>query len=617
MVLFLARVFIQIALDKRRENQPSFGGVSLIAFPLFEGQIHEVHRTSLARGAKERTTSTLVSTEIDMADMRPTGPKDSTQKPSEFVPPLHDSAVNNLKLEPEHESVTSPASGNRFHDMDSLRAAMMLLGLVFHVAWFFLPHDLWQPISDSQGSIGFLYFFSWVHQFRMQVFILIAGFFSCLLIRKRGNLPFVQNRFVRIVIPFVLSMLTLWPLIMFQYLRGGLISGRIISDEPLTTQYWNTLSTVDWLKEWPAHLWFLECLILMYAISFCLKLAFDYVLDRGNKVRSALTQITLRLTRSHWGPFLLAAPVSVCMAYDLTWFGIETGPLMPLWAGIVAYWIFFAVGWCLYTAPQTIEVFVRRWPTYLLTGSILSFALCGYYDHLANRGRLSWSYPSIGEFEVDYPVLRTSLLEAAKSPKDSNVYGVIWNSLDPTYQDFLRDLKDPTSDQLVGFAAELTNITVLSSEFVPRLNGTSPTEAVDTVANRELLAELTGGAVAPRWTCPLWIRATYFYMYGLATWLMTFAMLGLFRQFFSNPSPTIRYLADSSFWLYLIHLPLQFELSMYLAPWEANGLLKFAIYNVLTFAISLPTYHYLVRPTWIGVLLNGRRYPIRQNPVSA
>ena len=39
----------------------------------------------------------------------------------------------------------------------------------------------------------------------------------------------------------------------------------------------------------------------MYAISFCLKLAFDYVLDRGNKVRSALTQITLRLTRSHWG----------------------------------------------------------------------------------------------------------------------------------------------------------------------------------------------------------------------------------------------------------------------------------------------------------------------------
>ena len=98
---------------------------------------------------------------------------------------------------------------------------------------------------------------------------------------------------------------------------------------------------------------------------------------------------------------------------------------------------------------------------------------------------------------------------------------------------------------------------------------------------------------------------------------MTFAMLGLFRQFFSNPSPTIRYLADSSFWLYLIHLPLQFELSIYLAPWEANGLLKFAIYNVLTFAISLPTYHYLVRPTWIGVLLNGRRYPIRQNPVSA
>ncbi len=556
-----------------------------------------------------------------MADVIPTAQQLPDQPGSESVstPP----GPHNVDLVSDKRQTVAkaPESGIRFHDMDSLRAAMMLLGLVFHAAWFFQPIYFGNTLSDSQGSTGFLYFFAWVHQFRMHVFFLIAGFFACLLVQKRGHLNFAKNRFVRVVIPLLLSMLTIWPLMKFQYVRGGLVSGRILSDEPLTTQYWTVLTTVDWPNEWIVHLWFLECLILIYAIALGLRLAFDYVIDRGNRIRPILEKLTNRLTRSHWGPVLLAVPVALCMAYDLTWFGIDSGPLKPLWAGVFAYWIFFAVGWCLFAAPQIIDVFVRRWPAYLIIGSILSLALCGYFNNLLMSGRISWFYPAILDTEIDYPSLRTGLLEAAESPEESGVHGVIWDSLSPIYQDFVRSQDNPTSDQLTGFGMELTVATVLNPEFAALMDGGVPTESdtetLDPVANRELLAQLTNGAVAGRWPCPLWIRATYFYIYGLATWLMTFAMLGLFRQFVAHPSPSIRYLADSSYWLYLIHLPLQFELSIYLGLWEANGILKFVIYNVLTFAILLPTYHYLVRPTWIGYMLNGRLYPLRKNAVPA
>lgn len=50
---------------------------------------------------------------------------------------------------------------------------------------------------------------------------------------------------------------------------------------------------------------------------------------------------------------------------------------------------------------------------------------------------------------------------------------------------------------------------------------------------------------------------------------------------------------------------------MYLAPIELGFYGKFAAYNVLLVAVLMPTYHYFVRSTWIGQLLNGRRYPYK------
>ena len=45
-------------------------------------------------------------------------------------------------------------------------------------------------------------------------------------------------------------------------------------------------------------------------------------------------------------------------------------------------------------------------------------------------------------------------------------------------------------------------------------------------------------------------------LYALAIWTSTFAVIGLALRFMSGFSPVRRYLADASYWLYLIHMPI-------------------------------------------------------------
>lgn len=107
----------------------------------------------------------------------------------------------------------------------------------------------------------------------------------------------------------------------------------------------------------------------------------------------------------------------------------------------------------------------------------------------------------------------------------------------------------------------------------------------------------------------------YSYTYALAMWLWVLGLAGLFLRFFSAPRPLVRYFSDSSYWLYVAHLPLiaflQVAFSQLPWPW----FVKFPLINFAGFAVLLLSYHYLIRSTWIGVILNGRRRPRRWNPM--
>jgi glucans biosynthesis protein C len=99
---------------------------------------------------------------------------------------------------------------------------------------------------------------------------------------------------------------------------------------------------------------------------------------------------------------------------------------------------------------------------------------------------------------------------------------------------------------------------------------------------------------------------------SVAMWALTLAVIGIFVRFFENPSPAFRYVSDSAYWLYLAHLPILMFVQIQIAFWPIHWILKILIIHVAVLPILFVTYHYLVRPTWIGVMLNGRRYPRRQ-----
>ncbi len=95
---------------------------------------------------------------------------------------------------------------------------------------------------------------------------------------------------------------------------------------------------------------------------------------------------------------------------------------------------------------------------------------------------------------------------------------------------------------------------------------------------------------------------------ALYSWTMTFAVTGLFLRIASGHRPLMRYLADASYWCYLMHLPIVVFLQIALVSWQVNGWLKFLLIVVITMLVLLPSYHWLVRYTWIGQTLNGPRH---------
>ncbi len=83
--------------------------------------------------------------------------------------------------------------------------------------------------------------------------------------------------------------------------------------------------------------------------------------------------------------------------------------------------------------------------------------------------------------------------------------------------------------------------------------------------------------------------------------------LGVSRKFLNRPRPFVRYLADASYWMYLVHLPVVVWLQVAVAEVNAPWWLKLVGIVLATVAITLVTYALGVRFTFVGAILHGRR----------
>jgi len=105
---------------------------------------------------------------------------------------------------------------------------------------------------------------------------------------------------------------------------------------------------------------------------------------------------------------------------------------------------------------------------------------------------------------------------------------------------------------------------------------------------------------------------------ALAVYASAFAAMGLCLRFLSGHSAIRRYLADASYWVYILHLPLVMLAQVWVQDWAGPWWLKLGGVSLGVFAVCLITYELLIRHTFMGQWLNGRRVPWRKaHPVAA
>ena len=95
---------------------------------------------------------------------------------------------------------------------------------------------------------------------------------------------------------------------------------------------------------------------------------------------------------------------------------------------------------------------------------------------------------------------------------------------------------------------------------------------------------------------------------SMLCWSMCFAFIGLTHRYLSQPRKAIRYLADSAYWVYWVHLPITFKLSYMAQSVEGlNALTKSYIVLVFSSLLIFASYHWGVRYTWLGDYFMGCR----------
>jgi glucan biosynthesis protein C len=387
------------------------------------------------------------------------------------------------------------ASGSpRYHSLDALRGTMMLLGIYLHATVAFSRHGSW-PWKDGSTTGVFDLSLGVVHVFRMPVFYVIAGFFAALLVKQRGTWGFLRNRMVRILVPFAAGWMVLFPLV------AALVTVATNLEEPGTipVKYFQFFSSGEVRRHLdPMHLWFLEYLLIFYALTVAVIPLARRLPALGGEVERAFRGVVV----SPLGPLVLAAITVPTLSLMQEGTLDDPSGFVPEARIALTYLVFFAFGCLLYRNADLLSTLRRRPRLPVSLALALAAALLGFY--------------------------------------------FIWQ--------------------------------------------------------REQSMESQAA---------VWYLGSAWFV-GLSMWLFVFGFTGLFLRFFERPVPWIRYLSDSSYWLYLMHMPvlLVFQIAVAGTGWTP------AVKALLVLAASVPTllasYHVLVRSTWVGAILNGRRYPIRR-----
>ena len=147
--------------------------------------------------------------------------------------------------------------GNRIHFLDNLRTIIIFFVVLYHAgivyessgfgAWVWIVHD--PATNDVAGILCFLV----IDIFVMSTIFFISGYLTPMSLKYENGWAFLKARFRRLVIPWIIAVLTLMPLykVIFLYSRG-------LPQERWTTYFHfsnGNITSQNWL-------WFLPVLFL-------------------------------------------------------------------------------------------------------------------------------------------------------------------------------------------------------------------------------------------------------------------------------------------------------------------------------------------------------------------
>jgi len=551
------------------------------------------------------------------------------------------------------------APNERRHDLDALRAFAMLLGIALHAAMVYLPMapGAW-PVQDANQHAIYGSFVSAVHGFRMPLFFLVSGFFTAMLWRKRGLAALLWHRFRRIFLPLLLGMITIVPAMWWamsyvkedrldpvdptadvwsaaragdvgwlrKHLSGGAdIDGldAALKSTPLTTATFTgqteVVATLLKLGADPNIRNGDDGTVLHAAAFFgrdkIAKLLIDHGADLNIQNRHGETPLD---TTVHGWPVVehIARIVQCVPDQEQVTQGREVvvGLIKnhPDWqppadeetAGASAAESAGTPAW--FRTATEFPLFHHLWFLWFLCILIAAFAL---YAVIADA--VGWQ--GLPRWLMLTPVCLLWLIPltiwpqwfmARFGPDTSTVllpparillYYAIFFFFGALYF----DSKDTAARIGRGWFVVLPVALLVLFPCGYWLTYSRWPAPFDIVYGR-LFSET---AIKAEWLRDL-LRSAILATYA---WLMTFSLMGLFHWMLRRENPTVRYFSDASYWLYLTHLPTLFFIQFWLKPLPLPAFVKFVLACLVCTGFLLVLYQYLVRYTWIGWLLNGRK----------
>ncbi|MCG8649216.1 MAG: acyltransferase family protein [Pirellulales bacterium] len=553
------------------------------------------------------------------------------------------------------------ASIPRRHDLDALRAIAMLLGIALHgvLSYMPLPAGAW-PVQDVRQSESFGTLMSVIHGFRMPLFFLISGFFTAMLWRKRGLGSLLMHRFKRIFLPLLIGMFTIVPAVWVTSIWAASSAGQ--ADKGVSSEnLWlaarkGDLAQVQTLLGGGADPDQSDAVYGMTAVSMAAVQGHEELVewmitagagvnsrnrDGGTPLheaaffgRSDTAQVLLQHGASlsarnrlgHRAVDQLNANPEVTgirtsfLKVDTDSLRIEAGRArvarLLKQAELAADSESAAIAEPVPSRNQSSQdlrqllvfllilfpLFHHLWFLWFLCWLVAAFAI---YAKL-----LDWTGWKPPAWLVVSPLRYAWLVPLTMVPQA--MMGTLFPNFGPDTSIGLLPMPQILLYYAVFFffGAMYFDCDDHQGRLGRRWTLTLP---IALLVVFPIGYDMAIGAFgfSDRWLDQPWFRTGAVLLQVVYVWLMSFGLIGLFRSLLSKESRTLRYLSDSSYWLYLAHLPLIIVAQALVRNWQAPALLKFGLICVVSSALLLASYQLLVRHTPIGTLLNGPRRKVR------